>query len=117
MLLWYRLQSAADSRRIYLSRSYLSHQTCGSDDDDKIFDTAKCIQAIRAGVKHLHSLKLAQNDLNPINIALDHNDEPVTFEFGCCRPFDDHLLSAGTPEWIDEDEHYTISRERNDDVA
>ncbi|KAK0365380.1 hypothetical protein LTR59_010108 [Friedmanniomyces endolithicus] len=70
---------------------------------------------VRYRVAHLHSLGYAHNDLNPMNIALDKNDQPVILDFGSCRKFGDTLLSGGTPGWIDED--YSISSPLHDEVA
>ncbi|KAK0878493.1 hypothetical protein LTR91_026053 [Friedmanniomyces endolithicus] len=85
------------------------------EDDPRELDVAACIDGIRAGVAHLHSLGYAHNDLNPMNIALDKNDQPVILDFGSCRKFGDTLLSGGTPGWIDED--YSISSPLHDEVA
>lgn len=79
------------------------------------FDTAACIDGIRSGVRHLHSLGLAHNDLNPMNILLDKNDVPIIIDFGSCRKFGEQLVSAGTPGWIDEE--YIISARENDYAA
>ena len=79
------------------------------------FNTAACMDGIRAGVRHLHSLGFAHNDLNPMNILLDKNDRPVIIDFGSCRKFGEQLVSAGTPGWIDEE--YIISAQDNDEAA
>lgn len=60
------------------------------------FDTAACMDGIRAGVRHLHSVGLAQNDLNRINILLNKDDKPVIIDFGLCKKFGEQLISAGT---------------------
>ncbi|KAF2240259.1 hypothetical protein BU26DRAFT_443059 [Trematosphaeria pertusa] len=78
-------------------------------------DVAVCMDGIRAGVKHLHSLGLAHNDLNPTNIALDAEDNPIILDFGSCKKFGEELISAGTPGWIDED--YTTSAQQHDIIA
>ncbi|KAF2000222.1 hypothetical protein P154DRAFT_492281 [Amniculicola lignicola CBS 123094] len=78
-------------------------------------DINACMEGIRAGVKHLHSHGLAHNDLNPMNIALDSDDNPIIFDLGSCKRFGEELLSGGTPGWVDED--YTISAQRNDELA
>ncbi|KAF2213378.1 hypothetical protein CERZMDRAFT_17352, partial [Cercospora zeae-maydis SCOH1-5] len=79
------------------------------------FDTAACMDGIRAGVTHLHSLGLAHNDLNPMNILLNKDDQPVIIDFGSCRKFGEQLISAGTPGWIDDE--YTVSAQENDEAA
>ncbi|KAH8714801.1 kinase-like domain-containing protein [Phaeosphaeriaceae sp. PMI808] len=78
-------------------------------------DIAACMNGIRAGVRHLHSLGLAHNDLNPTNIALDNNDNPIILDFGSCKKFGEELLSGGTYGWIDED--YSTSAPRHDKSA
>ena len=85
------------------------------EDDERYLDVNACLDGIRAGLRHLHSLGLAHNDLNPTNIALDEEDNPIILDFGSCRRFGEQLISAGTPGWIDED--YTISGQRNDESA
>jgi len=70
---------------------------------------------IPAGARHLHSLGLAHNDLNPTNIALDPNDSPILHDFGSCERFGDDLLSGGTYGWIDED--YSTSAPSHDEIA
>lgn len=82
------------------------------DNDLGEFDIASCMNGIRAGVEHLHSLGFAHNDLNPTNIALDQHDQPVIIDFGSCRRFGDPLLSGGTPGWVDE--NYTTSAQKHD---
>ncbi|KAF2230089.1 hypothetical protein EV356DRAFT_454555, partial [Viridothelium virens] len=78
-------------------------------------DIAACMDGIRAGVRHLHSLGLAHNDLNPTNVALDSDDDPIILDFGSCRSFGYELLSGGTYGWIDED--YSTSAQHHDESA
>ncbi|KAI6866058.1 hypothetical protein KC338_g4888 [Hortaea werneckii] len=85
------------------------------EDDPRPLDAPSCISGIKAGMEFLHSLGLAQNDLNPMNIALDKDDQPVILDFGSCRKFGDPLLSGGTPGWVDED--YTTSSPGHDNIA
>lgn len=85
------------------------------EDDPRELDVTACIRGIRAGMEHLHSLGLAHNDLNPTNIALDKDDQPVILDFGSCRKFGETLLSGGTPGWIDED--YSTSASHQDESA
>ncbi len=85
------------------------------EDVARDLDVAVCMDGIRAGVEHLHSLGFAHNDLNPTNIALDAEDNPVILDFGSCKKFGEELVSAGTPGWIDED--YTTSALQHDIIA
>lgn len=78
-------------------------------------DIAICMRGIRAGMRHLHSLGFAHNDLNPTNIALDGDDNPIILDFGSCKRFGEELLSGGTHGWIDED--YSTSAKRHDESA
>jgi serine/threonine protein kinase len=65
------------------------------------------MNGIYAGIKYLHFLKLVYNDLNPTNITLDGNDNPIILDFGSCKLFNKELLSGGTYSWVDKD--YSIS--------
>lgn len=85
------------------------------EDDPRALDVDACMNGIRAGIEHLHSLGFAHNDLNPMNIALNKDDQPVILDFGSCRKFGDTLLSGGTPGWIDED--YSASDPHHDESA
>ncbi|KAF2245113.1 hypothetical protein BU26DRAFT_522230 [Trematosphaeria pertusa] len=85
------------------------------EDDPRDLDITVCMNGIRAAVRHLHSLGLAHNDLNPMNIALDGNDSPIVLDFGSCKRFGEQLLSAGTAGWVDES--YSISAQRHDESA
>lgn len=78
-------------------------------------DIDSCMLKIREGVKHIHSLGFAHNDLNPTNILLDSNDNPVVIDFGSCKRVGEELLSGGTHGWIDED--YSISAQSHDESA
>ena len=85
------------------------------DDDERDLDIDTCLDGIRAGIRHLHSLGFAHNYLNPMNIALDKEDTPIILDFGSCRRFGEQLISAGTPGWTDE--NYIISEQRHDKIA
>lgn len=87
----------------------------GTDDGNEIFDKDLCIRKIESAAKHIHSLGLAHNDLNPSNIMLKH-EEPIIIDFGSCQPFGKALVSAGTPGWVDIDGCNT-SALRNDEIA
>ncbi|KAI0469458.1 kinase-like protein [Xylaria cf. heliscus] len=61
-----------------------------------------CLVGIENGVSHLHSLRLVHNDLNPSNIMLDDNNEPVLIDFDSCRYEGEELgLKGGTEGWAD----------------
>lgn len=86
------------------------------EDDPRDLDIDACMDGIRAGIRHLHSLGYAHNDLNPLNIGFDQKDNPVIFDLGSCRKFDEQLVSGGTLGWMDE-ELCGISSRRHDEVA
>jgi serine/threonine protein kinase len=90
---------ALDKHEIILQYRY--------EDVPQDLNIVACIEGIHAGIHHLHFLGFAHNDLNSMNIALDHNVDPIILDFGSCRPFGKEILSAGTYGWIDAD--YCIS--------
>lgn len=56
---------------------------------------------IGCGIRHLHSLGLIHNDINPSNIMFD-GDIPVIIDFGSCTSEGHNLNSIGrTYEWHD----------------
>jgi len=82
----------------------------------KALDRAACFKRIVAGVKHLHSLGIAHNDINPNNIMLDEEDRPVIVDLGGCRPFGEEMVEGGTLDWndgFDED----VSTANNDMIG
>ncbi|UPL03732.1 hypothetical protein LCI18_014666 [Fusarium solani-melongenae] len=54
---------------------------------------------IEAGLKHLHSLGFAHNDLNPNNVMVDAEDRPIIIDLGAAMPLGQHLHQGGTPGW------------------
>lgn len=78
------------------------------------FNKELVIQGVESGVKHLHSLGLAFNDLNPNNIMV-RNNIPIIIDFGSCKPFGEQLISGGTPGWIEED--FMTSEKKHDEFA
>ena len=59
---------------------------------------------ILEGIKHLHSLGLVHNDINPSNIMLDEHGIPVIIDFGSCRKTGESLENSGvgqTDVWHD----------------
>ena len=43
------------------------------------------LEDILKGIRHLHSLGLVHNDINPANIMLDNNGTAVLIDFDSCR--------------------------------
>ncbi|KAK7428193.1 hypothetical protein QQZ08_005259 [Neonectria magnoliae] len=79
------------------------------------FDRTSCFEGIQAGVKHLHSLGLAHNDINPENVMLDDQDRPVIIDMASCKQFGEDLYQLGTPGWNDGYEE--ISSRVNDEIG
>lgn len=76
------------------------------------FNPKTCLEGIKNGVAHLHSLGLVHNDLNPANIMMD-GDTPVIIDFDSCKPSGVELgLKAGTIGWSKSD--LKISEPEND---
>jgi serine/threonine protein kinase len=66
-------------------------------------------------IKHLHSLGLVHNDLNPSNIMFDELDVPVIIDFGSCRRIGESLVTTGagqTDAWHDPTNDVVL--EKND---
>src|SRR5688572_2172638 len=71
--------------------------------------------ALEAGIRHLHSLGLAHNDINPANIMVDESRMPVLVDFGSCKEIGQKLtISRGTDGWTDSEEDYSTSEPRHD---
>ncbi|KAA1471312.1 hypothetical protein DENSPDRAFT_929464 [Dentipellis sp. KUC8613] len=61
-------------------------------------DTAKVLEGVAAGVKHLHSLGLIRNDLNPCDIMFEDDRVPVLVDFDSCGRVGEPMGSkGGTP--------------------
>lgn len=72
------------------------------NDCDRPLNRDRCWKDIERGVRHLHSLGLIHNDINPYNIMLKSDDTPVIIDFDSCRREGDKLIKAGTWGWADE---------------
>ncbi|KAJ5159178.1 uncharacterized protein N7500_008829 [Penicillium coprophilum] len=69
---------------------------------ETIKDYSAGLAGVESGLRHLHSLGLVHNDINPSNIMLD-GDGLVIIDFGSCRPIGESMEgSGGTYEWYDE---------------
>jgi serine/threonine protein kinase len=64
---------------------------------------------IKSGVRHLHSLELAHNDISLSNIMVN-GDTWILIDAGSCRPIGESLIMAGSASW-------TTSSKQNDEVA
>lgn len=57
----------------------------------------KCIEDIRRGIEHLHSLGYCHNDISPGNVMFDEHDTAVIIDFDSTRPVGQELsFKAGT---------------------
>lgn len=71
------------------------------------------LEGVERGIKHLHSLGIVHNDLNPSNIMLYGNLHPVIIDFDSCRKEGESMEGVGrTYEWYDE--KIQTSRPEND---
>lgn len=64
------------------------------------------LEGILEGIRHIHSLGLVHNDINPANIMFDQDGTPVIIDFDSCRRVGESLLGTGagaTHEWHDPD--------------
>ncbi|KAE8152810.1 kinase-like protein [Aspergillus avenaceus] len=73
------------------------------------------LQGLLAAIKHLHSLGLVHNDINPANIMLDGEGTLILIDFDSCRNIGESLRSTETKRtrhW--HDPAVEISIEKND---
>lgn len=78
-------------------------------------DKGAFMTALESAVRHLHSIGLAHNDINPANILVNSHGLPVLVDFGSCREIGQKLTtSRGTPGWVDDEDDYATSETRHD---
>jgi len=94
---------------------YLQTIEARLSEDPASFDTVGAMKGIESAVKHLHSLGIAHNDLNPANIMVDNHDHVVIIDLGSCRPFGRQLISGGTRGWVER--NLDTSEKENDKIA
>ncbi|KAH8422458.1 uncharacterized protein LDX57_000213 [Aspergillus melleus] len=73
------------------------------------------LEGILSAIKHLHSLGLVHNDINPANIMLDEDGTFILIDFDSCRYIGESLSSTATKRthhW--HDPVVDISLETND---
>lgn len=79
---------------------------------DNTRDWSHILAGIESGIRHLHSLGIVHNDINPSNIMMD-GDTPVIIDFGSCRRVGQTLTEVGrTYEW--HNEKVRVSLRKND---
>ncbi|KAF2487482.1 kinase-like domain-containing protein [Neohortaea acidophila] len=54
----------------------------------------RVIHGVAAAIEHLYSLGLAHNDINPHNICIDSNEEPILIDFDGCLPLGEKLMKG-----------------------
>lgn len=73
------------------------------------------LEGVLAAIKHLHSLRIVHNDINPANIMLDEDGTLILIDFDSCRYIGESLRITGTKRthpW--HDPVVEISLEKND---
>ncbi|KXG53609.1 uncharacterized protein PGRI_006590 [Penicillium griseofulvum] len=78
-------------------------------------DIESGLEGILAAIKHLHSLGLVHNDINPANIMLDDDGTFILIDFDSCRSIGESLRNTETKRthhW--HDPTVDISLEKND---
>ena len=76
------------------------------------------LASLHDGIRHLHSLGLVHNDVNPSNIMLDEEGRLVLIDFDSCRHVGESILETATkrtPQW--HDPAVEDSTEENDFAA
>lgn len=66
-----------------------------------------CMRGIECGILHLHSLGINHNDINPDNIMMNANDNPILIDFDSSCPSGGVLVKGGQPDWSPEDLKYS----------
>ncbi|KAG6188147.1 hypothetical protein E4U10_005294 [Claviceps purpurea] len=67
---------------------------------DAPFDKEIFLDGVERGIRHLHSLDIVHNDINPSNIMLDELDRPVIIDFDGWQKNGQELgTKKGTPGW------------------
>lgn len=76
-------------------------------------NAGRCLSGIEAGLRHLHSLGIVHNDINPTNIMFDEDQHPIIIDFDSCREIGAPLHNVKrTFSWYKKD--VSVSRESND---
>lgn len=65
-------------------------------------DYSSILEGVESGIRHLHSLEIIHNDVDPSNIML-HGNLPVIIDSGSCRMRGESLKGVGrTYEWYND---------------
>jgi serine/threonine protein kinase len=94
----------------------MSKENFRSSGRELVDDNIKAsLNGILAGIKHLHSLGLVHNDINPGNVMFDEDGTPILIDFDSCRQAGELLLETETKRtyhW--HDPRVNIAQEEND---
>ncbi|KUJ16408.1 uncharacterized protein LY89DRAFT_685400 [Mollisia scopiformis] len=84
-ILQYKGCVVRDGRIVALALPKLP-ETLGAriEDETRPIDGVKVYEEVSAGLRYLHSLGLAHNDIAPSNIMLREDDTAVIIDFGSC---------------------------------
>lgn len=73
------------------------------------------LDGILTGIRHLHSLGLVHNDINPANIMFDERGVPVVIDFDSCRRIGEPLRDTRAKRTIGwHDPEVDVALEKND---
>ncbi|KAI9700088.1 MAG: hypothetical protein M1836_002622 [Candelina mexicana] len=82
---------------------FASYDTTLSDQlDDYTRPLIKCLDGIKCGIQHIHSLGLIHNDINPSNVMMNADGVPVIIDFDSCKAEGLRLDKGGTLGWDHE---------------
>lgn len=82
-----------------------------SEDEGK-----RILNGMHAGISHLHGLGLAHNDINPDNICVGYNGDPVIVDFDGCLPVGERLMK-GTRLERGSNTGAPLSSKANDEIT
>lgn len=72
---------------------------------------AKIVEDFSHGIRHLHSLGLAHNDINPYNVCIDEDGSARIIDFDSCLPFGEPLKKGVHST---SDNRFPVSSKEND---
>lgn len=81
-------------------------------DDGDIFDRKACLDDIRAGIEHIHSLGMIHCDINPRNVFADVKGFVIGDFDSCALEGDELGEKAGTDGWTSDD--FVLAQREND---
>lgn len=82
--------------------------------DTRTFSRQDCLQEIKRGIQHLHSLGIVHNDINPSNVMLTMDDTAVIIDFNsCCKEGEEGHMGS-TFQWTDGSYNNNCAEFEND---